>query len=90
MHNFNNAVTNCLQTVITDGKLASPDVETGKRRGRHTITVTAKGGPAYVGDKDVSAGGGIKLLDGKSCTIPVVSGDVELYCAGTVVLTEWF
>lgn len=89
MNNFDRPVNGCVQTKITSNKLVSPTVASSKQRGIHTITVTASG-DAYIGPKGVSSTTGMKLADGESITIPTAGNGLELYCNGSVILTEWY
>lgn len=87
---FNRPVSDCLTTALTgSGVLASTEVITRKRNGRHTVTVLGSG--AKIGSKsDIEAGKGLTLSD-EPFTIPVNSSDVDvLYYSGSVTLVEWF
>jgi hypothetical protein len=92
---FNRPVT-VARTVVLDATAAtvaaSADVLAKKYSGRHTITLTAKGGTVYVGDSTVTASTGMPIKDGEHFTIPVASdrADNVYVIGGTVILTEWF
>lgn len=71
--------------------LGSQDVISGKRRGRHTITVTAIDAPAYIGGKNVTAALGVPVAAGETATLKITSSAADrLYVLGTVMLGEYF
>lgn len=71
---------------------ASDSVLARQENGRHTVSITAKGGTVYIGGADVSAENGMPVEDGATVTIPVESTTTDnLYVVGgSVILTEYF
>lgn len=72
---------------------ASPDVLGRLRRGRHGIAISAIDSDIYLGDKDVSSGGGMLIPSGTTSeTLPVsmMSVDTLYVVGGSCVLTEFF
>lgn len=92
---WNRPVTYAKTTVLNASAAtvaASPTVLAKQYNGRHTISITAKGGTVYIGGADVSTANGMPLKDGERITIPVASdrSDNVYVVGGTVILTEWF
>jgi hypothetical protein len=90
MTTFNRPVSTAVTTNLSgSGVLASEDVKSLKRRGRHTITVSGAG--ALIGNEAEIKGGGGFVLPSEPVTIPVIT-DVsdDLWYSGSVTLTEWF
>lgn len=88
--NFMKPVAGCLCTEIASGVCASPEVLSGKRAGRHAVTITAVS-TCYIGDENVEDGKGIKLEAGENITIPTATSTFEqVYTTGACVITEWF
>ncbi len=71
--------------------LASVDVASGLRSGRHAIEVINGGdAPVYVGGSNVTALNGMPVAAGESKLLPVYSNTKLYVNGGSVTLVEYF